>query len=90
VTGRDKKGINMNILFIASSLIGPHSPPQYLGPDTLLPLWSILAAIIGFLLVFWRLIAKFFKTMYRKIRRLPTEEVPPDLDVVDVIDEEDK
>ena len=80
----------MNLLFVLSGLIGPHQPPQYLGPETLLPLWSILAGIIGFILVFWRLIVKFFRTLYRRIRGLPTEETPPDMDVVDSIDEEDK
>ena len=41
---------------------------------------AILAAIAGFFLMFWRLIAKFFKKTYRKIRGLPTE-VPPDVDL---------
>ena len=27
----------------------------YFGPETIMPLASILAAIVGFLLVFWRL-----------------------------------
>lgn len=77
----------MNLLFTLFSLVGPLRPPEYLGPETLMPLASILAAIAGFFLIFWRLIAKFFKTMYRKIRGLP-EEVPPDMDIADPIEEE--
>jgi hypothetical protein len=61
------------------ALTGPHRPPEYLGPETLMPLASILAAIAGFFLMFWRVIVKFVKTTYRKIRGLP-EETPPDVD----------
>ena len=77
----------MNLLFTLFSLVGPLRPPEYLGPETLMPLASILAAIAGFFLIFWRLIVKFIKTMYRKIRGLP-EEVPPDMDLEDPMDEE--
>lgn len=77
----------MNLLFTLFSLVGPLRPPEYLGPETLMPLASILAAIAGFFLIFWRLIVKFVKTMYRKIRGLP-EEVPPDMDLEDPMDEE--
>lgn len=74
------------ILFAALSLVGPHSPPQYLGPDTLMPLASLLAAIAGFFLIFWRFIVKFVKTLYRKMRGLPSEvspEIPPEMDMDD-------
>lgn len=70
----------MNVLFTLLSLAAPMRPPEYLGPETLMPLASILAAIAGFFLLFWRLIVKFFRTAYRKIRGLP-DEVPPDLDL---------
>ena len=33
----------------------------YLGPDSLLPLGSILAAVAGFILLFWNRIAGFFR-----------------------------
>jgi hypothetical protein len=69
------------------NLIDPSAPLLYLGPETLMPLASILAAIVGFFLMFWRLIAKFFKKIYRKIRGLPTD-VPPDVDLEDTFDEE--
>jgi len=75
------------ILFSALSLLGPHRPPQYLGPETLMPLASLLAAIAGFFLIFWRLIVKFVKTVYRKIRGLP-DEVPPEMDMDDPSEEE--
>jgi hypothetical protein len=48
----------------------------YLGPETLMPLWSILAAILGFFLVFWRLIVKYVKLAIRKMRGLPDEVIP--------------
>ncbi len=77
----------MNLLFTLFSLIGPLRPQEYLGPETLMPLASILAAIAGFFLIFWRLIVKMVKTAYRKIRGLP-DEVPPDMDVEDPTEEE--
>jgi hypothetical protein len=70
----------MNIFINLASLMGPLRPPEYLGPETLMPLASILAAIAGFFLMFWRVIVKFIKATYRKIRGLP-EDVPPDLDM---------
>ena len=75
------------ILFSALSLLGPHRPPQYLGPETLMPLASLLAAIAGFFLIFWRLIVKFVKALYRKMRGLPAQ-VPPEMDIEDPTEEE--
>jgi hypothetical protein len=77
----------MNLFINLFSLMGPLRPPEYLGPETLMPLASILAAIAGFFLLFWRLIVKFFKTLYRKVRGLP-DEVPPEVDVDDPMEEE--
>ncbi|NWG35211.1 MAG: hypothetical protein HXY42_12270 [Chloroflexi bacterium] len=77
----------MNLFINLFSLMGPLRPPEYLGPETLMPLASILAAIAGFFLLFWRLIVKFFKTLYRKVRGLP-DEVPPEVDVDDPTEEE--
>ena len=59
----------------------------YLGPDTLMPLASILAAIVGFFLMFGRGIFRFAKKMYRKMRGLP-DEVPPDPDVEEAVEEQ--
>ena len=32
----------------------------YLGPETIMPLASVIAAVLGFLLIFWRYIVNFF------------------------------
>lgn len=77
----------MNVLFTLLSLSTPLRPPQYLGPETLMPLASLLAAVAGFFLIFWRLIVRLVKTAYRKIRGLP-EEVPPEVEVEDSMEEE--
>ena len=61
-------------------LSDPANGLGYLGPETLMPLASVLAAIAGFFLMFWRLIFKFVKNTYRKLRGLPVE-LPPDVDV---------
>jgi len=82
----------MNSPFRLSRLItllglsDPINGRGYLGPETLMPLASILAAIAGFFLMFWRLIAKFIKKTVRKLRGLP-DEVPPEV-VEDTLDEE--
>jgi hypothetical protein len=51
----------------------PHSPPQYLGPQTVLPLASFLAAIIGILLIFWRYLVRSVRRAIRALRR-PNQE----------------
>ena len=83
--------MNMLFRFFRSRAVvnfgDPMSVQPYLGPETLMPLGSLLAAIAGFFLIFWRWIVKFFKLIYRKIRRLP-DEVPPELDVDDSIENE--
>ncbi len=76
----------MNILFVLFSIVGPFRPQQYLGPDTLMPLASILAAVLGFFLIFWKLIVRIVKKTYRRIRGIP-DEVPPDLDAVEATEE---
>lgn len=82
----------MNSPFKLSRLItllglsDPINGRGYLGPETLMPLASILAAIAGFFLMFWRLIAKFIKKTVRKMRGLP-DELPPEV-VEDTLDEE--
>lgn len=82
----------MNSPFRLSRLItllglsDPINGRGYLGPETLMPLASILAAIAGFFLMFWRLIAKFIKKTVRKLRGLP-DELPPEV-VEDTLDEE--
>jgi hypothetical protein len=41
----------------------------YLGPETIMPLASILATVIGVILVFWRFIVAFIKKGFRFIFR---------------------
>lgn len=82
----------MNSPFKLSRLItllglsDPINGRGYLGPETLMPLASILAAIAGFFLMFWRVIFKFVKKTVRKLRGLP-DEVPPEV-VEDALGEE--
>ncbi len=42
----------------------------YMGPQTVLPLASAIAAVIGFILIFWRflvgLVRKLFKLLFRR------------------------
>ena len=39
----------------------------YIGPDVLMPLASALAAVVGFLLMFWRRTVGFFRTIFEKV-----------------------
>ncbi|MDX2119762.1 MAG: hypothetical protein SF070_01740 [Gemmatimonadota bacterium] len=38
----------------------------YVGPDQLLPLTSILGAIGGALMIFWRQVTGFFKKIFKR------------------------
>ena len=53
----------------------------YLGPESIMPLASILAAVVGFILIFWRYIVKFFKKILGKSK--PADEVAPYIEPVD-------
>ena len=51
-------------LVVPQLLVGPVQQAfmlLYLGPDSIMPLASILAAIIGIVLMFWRRLLKPFK-----------------------------
>lgn len=48
----------------------------YLGPETIMPLASILAAIMGFLLIFWRLILKGLKKLFALLTKPFKKEGP--------------
>jgi hypothetical protein len=52
-----------------------------------MPLASILAAIAGFFLMFWRVIVKFVKKTYRKLRGIP-DELPPDVELEGSVEEQ--
>jgi hypothetical protein len=71
-----------------SSVIVPFNPAEgqkpavvllYLGPDSILPLASILAAVAGFFLIFWRYIQKSIKKFVRWILRKPAETPPAEM-----------
>ena len=42
---------------------------MYLGPETLMPLASVLAAITGFLMLFWRRTVHAFKASVQFVSR---------------------
>lgn len=73
-------------LSVVVKFVNPLGVQAYLGPETLMPLASILAAIVGFFLMFGRAISKLVRKKYRKLRGLP-DEVPPDTDVEDILEE---
>lgn len=83
----------MNSLFRFSRLLtlmglsDPVNGRGYLGPETLMPIASALAAVAGFFLMFWRVIVKFIKKTVRKLRGLP-DEAPPEVDVEDSVEEQ--
>ena len=43
----------------------------YLGPETILPLASAVAAVVGVVLIFWRYMVSSAKKVVRKIRGQP-------------------
>lgn len=56
---------NSIALFPAWAIRALTSGLFYLGPETIMPLASILATILGFLLIFWRAIIRFIKRLLR-------------------------
>lgn len=61
--------IGVSILSLAGESLGQLQAPilLYLGPETIVPLGSALAAIVGILLIFWRFIAGFIRNGFYKI-----------------------
>jgi hypothetical protein len=54
----------------------------YIGPETMLPLASVLAAVMGFILMFWRYIFRLIRRMIgvifrRKQKNIDTERPLP-------------
>ena len=39
----------------------------YVGPDVLMPVASAVAAVVGFLLMFWRRVVNFFRATGQKV-----------------------
>jgi hypothetical protein len=64
----------------------------YLGPETVMPLASILAAVLGGILIFWRYIIGFIKKTYNRIRKrnieIPTSEQIISMDTQSQLDED--
>lgn len=65
----------------------------YIGPETVLPLASILAAVLGFLLIFWRVIINFFKKVFKrtKVDQVEADQSPERSDnYIDPLDDQQK
>lgn len=53
-------------------MIDPHDLPvtlAYIGPDQILPLTSVLGAIVGVLLLFWRYVVTLFRRLVQLFSR---------------------
>jgi hypothetical protein len=61
----------MAIIEVIQHANGGQVPPAvlYVGPETLLPLTSALAAIVGFLLMAWRYVIGFVTKVWRFLLR---------------------
>lgn len=67
----------LDFLILAIGVLAPHatqSPfasfmPMYVGPDQILPLTSVLGAILGVLLMFWNRVLGVFKRIKQLITR---------------------
>lgn len=63
---------------------------MYLGPETIMPLASILAAVLGFLLIFWRFIVNSIKKIFKRSKGDEIEgqaETTESVNYVDPLDE---
>ena len=47
---------------------------MYLGPDTLMPVASVFAAVAGFILMFWRRLVGIVKSVVQKVTGRPSTE----------------
>jgi hypothetical protein len=54
---------NMEFINVLRS-IQPASGVRYMGPETIMPVATLLATIVGFLLIFWRLIVRLVKKLF--------------------------
>lgn len=50
------------------------APVAYLGPNTVLPLASVLAAGLGIILMFWRYVVAMARGVFRAFKRQPAAE----------------
>lgn len=44
---------------------------MYIGPDVLMPIGSVIAAVVGFVLMFWRRLVGMFQTVTSKLTGRP-------------------
>ena len=58
----------------------------YLGPESAMPIATFLAVIIGFLLLFWRLILKAIKKPFSYIKNKITGENTNEIKSIDSIE----
>ncbi len=54
----------------------------YLGPNTVMPLASILAAIVGVVLIFWRMIASTIRRVTQALFRTKNASLPESKDEI--------
>jgi hypothetical protein len=88
--------MRIHIVLLASSvkilppwgLDFPLVPFLYIGPETIMPLASILAAIVGVLLIVWRYVVGFLRKVIRYIVDGCTGKMVSDAATDDVNDQE--
>ena len=66
---------SLDLYFFTSQLMGLDSTLMgfmvlYLGPETILPLTSFLAAVVGVLLIFWRYVVGVVKRSFHFFGRI--------------------
>ena len=62
----------------------------YLVLETVMPMASIIAAVVGFLLIFWRLLLRPIKKIYKMVMRKEEGIPASSSEVVDAADEIDE
>lgn len=73
-----RPSIHLHLLDINQSIATPGvaiSPersrrPMYIGPETLMPLASVVAAVAGVAMMFWRRVVAFFKSGWSRAVRI--------------------
>jgi TRAP-type C4-dicarboxylate transport system permease small subunit len=53
----------------------------YLGPETVLPLASIVATIVGIVLIFWRSLFKLIRKPFKRLSRKQESQEPQDPEI---------
>jgi hypothetical protein len=46
----------------------------YIGPDTLMPIASVFAAVAGFVMMFWRRLVGMVRVLVHRLSGRPTEK----------------